>query len=33
VTRPLPFSGRDTVEKLAEVSANFRDFSPSNTPG
>src|SRR5689334_6262060 len=27
VTRPLPFSGRDTVEKLPEVSANFRDFS------
>jgi hypothetical protein len=33
VTRPLPFSGRGTAEKLPEVSANFRDFSPSNTSG
>jgi hypothetical protein len=33
VTRPLPFSGRDTVENLPEVSADFREFQTSNTAG
>jgi hypothetical protein len=33
VTRPLPFSGLGTAEKLPEVSANFRDSWRSNTAG
>ena len=33
VTRPLPFSGLGTVEKVPEVSVNFRDVSSSNMRG
>jgi hypothetical protein len=33
VTRPLPFSGLGTAEKLPEVSVNFRGLSWSNTSG
>jgi hypothetical protein len=32
VTRPVPFAGLDTVEKLPEVSVKFRALSHSNIP-